>query len=140
MNFKDLKRNYINSDPTSEAALEKKFLNQIEFKCMKKTSPRTDKKVWSITITYKGKEADFVVISSRRPTIETFLQRIIVLANQARSNDYLSWCKINTIAPDEAAEELYEKYQKKADLIMNLFGEDIDPILEEIERDGYSCL
>lgn len=139
MNFKDLKRNYIDSDPTSEAALGER-LDFVGFKCVKKKSPKTDKSVWSITVSYKDQEADYVVISSKKPTIKTFLQEIILMANRARSNDYLSWCKINTITPDEAAKELYKKHQQKADLIISLFGNDMDLILQEVEKDGYSRL
>ena len=140
MNFKDLRRQYISSDPTGEAALSKSLLHLIGFECIKKTSPKTDQCVWSVTISYKEREANFVVVSSQKPTIESFLKNIIVLANQARSNSFRDWCLLNSITPDKAAREMYKNYQSKADTIMTLFKEDIDLILEEVEKDGYSYL
>ena len=41
MNFKDLKRSYIESDPTSDAALNTKLLDSIGFECIEKRSPKT---------------------------------------------------------------------------------------------------
>lgn len=140
MNFKDIKRNYINSDPTGEAAVSRSLLDQVKFECVKKTSPKTDKSVWSITLTYKHREANFVVVSAKKPTIENFLKKVIVMANQARSNSFKDWCTLNSLTPDKAAREMYKNYQKKADVIISLFQDDIDQILEEIERDGYAYL
>ena len=140
MNFKDLKRSYIESDPTSDAALNTKLLDSIGFECIEKRSPKTDKSTYSVTVSYKEKELNYVVISLKKPTIESFLREIIEAANRVILNDYLAWCKVNSIVPDEAAEELYNKHHQKAVLVLDMFGEDMDSILEEIEDDGFSQL
>lgn len=140
MNFKDLKRSYINSDPTCETALGGNLLEDVSFRCEKRESLRTDKTLWSITVSYKGREVDYVVVAEKEPTMREFLKLLITMANKAMLNDYFSWCSINSIIPDETAEELYKKHRDMAARVMKLFGDDIDLILEELERDGYSFL
>lgn len=139
-NLIDIKRNYIASDPTAEAAVEfadSNILSSIKFECISK-----DIGLWKVRIRYKNKKIILKVSKRKKPTLIEVLEKLIESANKSYYYDYTAWCLLNKLTPCRKSRERFIKERKIAEQLLYLFGDDLEPLMTEIESvsKGYQAI